>query len=351
MSGNVYTVRAGSAQQLTGAPVTKGATVWNIDLANSVWISSDTNCQPNYGIELQPQMSVDWIGGQLFACLDNQDPNATPVQLEISNDVTNISNPVGIAAAIALQGIPNVLLTDIIVPTITLVPGGSAGTLLLGKYASIEVYAFEPSGVGDLSIEVRQALNAGPSGTTTTDQMFLTQVAPNGTNAPTGSFVPAVSAVAPVTGQQLKVINKSATSSVTVAVLGSNRTVPSPRRVLPGNATAPRELVNPTGTGAGIRSFLKAAEGSSADDPDWTSFNGQCTLAVLTNAYNGSLNYIYQDILGGIHTVPVLTMVPATTSYVLEIPHPFVNTNWAINSTSPTAANSIAMFITPNNYN
>lgn len=321
--------------------------ILNNDPLVTVWVGADSSVSPGNGVPLGPAGgSTQWGGGDTYMCLDTGVSDGTVVTLTYTNNAANPSNPLAVAEALIAQGIPSVLLTNIIVSAVVIPPLSTLGNIPdIGSYASLECYVFGASTAADMNVQFQQTLSSGQQ----VAQEFLTQVAPNGVNAPNGAFVPAGAFVCPVAGQKLRIINQSAISSITVTVIASNRAVSGTKRVLPGNACPPRELVNPTATGAGVRSFLQAAEGGTANLPDWTSFNGQCTLAVLTNAYNGSLNYIYEDLLGGVHTVPVLTMIPATTSYVLQIPHPFVNLNWAINSTGATPANSIALFMTPNN--
>lgn len=348
MAGTLVTVKSGPCQQFTGSKLDKDATVWNRDSLNGVWISSNQNVTPGNGLLLPPQASCNWSGKQLYACLDVG--NILPVVLQLSNDVNTVTDPVGIAEAIAIAGVPSVLLTDVLTTGSGqfILPLASLSILNISKYASLEISVFGTDINSNINVSCNQLLQA--SGIVC-DRNIFTQNAPNGTSAPAGAFNGYASWVMPVVGETLRIDNNDPSKLVTVIVTGSNRPVQSVRRVLQGNPQPARVLVNPIASGAGVISYLQAAEGGSAIVPDWTSFNGKCSLTVLTNAYNGSLNYIFRDVLGGSHTVPILTMVPATTTYQLEMAHPFPNVNWGISSAAATPINSVLVTITPQNYN
>lgn len=142
MSGSTVTVNPGVAQQLTGAPISAGSTIYNQDSNNGVWLSSVQSVSPNNGMFLGALGTLEWTKGQVWACVDTG--VTQPVQLTISDDVSNITNPVELGAAIAAKllvtGVPNVLTED----TIYFGPQGNM-TLDVSGYASLVI---APTGNG-----------------------------------------------------------------------------------------------------------------------------------------------------------------------------------------------------------
>lgn len=218
MSGILFTVRSGAGQQFTGAPLAQGATVWNVDLVNGVWISSDRNVSPGNGLLLPAQASCDWTGSQLFACLDTG--NTVSVALQVSDDVQNVSNPVGIAEAIALIGIPSVFVSALILPPtlVSTVTGGQ--TLSIKNFGSVGIYATRtgaaPLPFAGLCTQVDLGVGFGNY----KNQMF--------SSTDDVSTAPAVGFIMPVLADTLEVTAPGALGNqFTLTVIGSNRVIPA----------------------------------------------------------------------------------------------------------------------------
>lgn len=139
--GVVVVKRGITATALSGGPLPAGTTIYNTDTVNSVWLSSARNVTPNNGMELGPLGSAEWSNDQTqaFACVDTG--VSADMLLIVSQDLSNVQNPVAIGAAIAAKllvtGIPNVLLEDSIVTSPVAV--GTYNYDVSG-YASITVY-------------------------------------------------------------------------------------------------------------------------------------------------------------------------------------------------------------------
>lgn len=89
-----------------------GTQIVNNDLTNSVWISENQSLTPGIGYELGAQGSCTWQydGQPAYAILDT---SATgPVNLTFGNSVSDITNPLFVAEALAIKGIPSVLVED-----------------------------------------------------------------------------------------------------------------------------------------------------------------------------------------------------------------------------------------------
>lgn len=134
MSGYSVQIKPGPAQQISGGPPAQNSTIYNQDLENSVWIGNTQAVTPNNGMLLGPQGTLQWISkGQPWGCVDTG--VVTNVQLTISDDVNNIQNPVAIAEAIAIAGIPNTLIQDVLFNSV--IAGGGSFNLDVSKYATI----------------------------------------------------------------------------------------------------------------------------------------------------------------------------------------------------------------------
>lgn len=134
MAGNVFSVKPGSAQQISGAPLGQNTLIVNLDTANGVWLKSTVDLAPQLGVFLGPAASCTWIGQQLYACVDTG--VATTVVLNISNDVSQLDNPVAVAEALAIIGLPNVFLENQIFQGI--IAAGAAMTAVnTAQYASL----------------------------------------------------------------------------------------------------------------------------------------------------------------------------------------------------------------------
>jgi hypothetical protein len=95
-----------------------GATLYNTDSVNAVWVSTTPGVSPESGIRISPLGSLQWTTDKAscYACLDVGVTQV--VNLTVSTDTQNPVNPTDVATATATallaQGIPNVLTGDII---------------------------------------------------------------------------------------------------------------------------------------------------------------------------------------------------------------------------------------------
>lgn len=89
-----------------------GTQIVNNDLTNSVWISENQSTTPGNGFELGAQGSCTWQYDKqpAYAILDTAATG--PVSVTFGNSVSNITNPLFVAEALAIKGIPNVLVED-----------------------------------------------------------------------------------------------------------------------------------------------------------------------------------------------------------------------------------------------
>lgn len=318
MAGVRFTVKSGSGQQFTGAPLAQGATVWNVDLVNGVWISSDRNVFPGNGLLLPAQASCDWTGDQLFACLDTG--NTVPVIIQVSDDVQNVTNPVGIAEAIALIGLPSVfqdtpLITNLAVPSGSLSQVTSAsqfGSLIiiitttgsdLGYSGYIEFFVISTS----LSSK-KYYFCAVAQGSSVTDFGFIV----------------------PVLGDSFAFVNSGATlNSYIVNVVGTNRVIPA---LSASQSSVAVQQAGVAFTG-GLPIYL-ATTYSDGDIAEW-SFNVSAT---------GRLTYSYYDSNAALGSQIVGNMVAASLIQEGTVYLPLGVTQWFFTPAATAAAQ--AYFLT-----
>lgn len=235
MSGSSVPVFPGPARQIFGV-LTEGSTIVNTDGVNSVWVSSRFAVAPGNGIEIPPFGSATWSNKaeQVYACVDTG--VLVPVILVVSDDVSVITDPLGVAVATATQlaatGIPNVLTQTLIgqiqqgVDTWPKIYDVSqyASVLLIGYNGPIQ-YGFIPLGT----------LFAGPS-------IEADVIAP-----PTAVFISSEPGVEiRVIGSKLKIGGagwtvQSATASV--SIIGSNRPALQQTRRLDSSSNSVSQVV------------------------------------------------------------------------------------------------------------
>lgn len=203
----------GAPQQMSGASLAKGTTILNSDPLNAVWISSKQFVGPNLGgWKLTPQMSVDWTGAQLWACVDTG--VTKNVILDTSDDVVNVSNPVGVAEALLLTGIPNVYQATQLGNTVIGV-GVSQVDLPISQYASILMFLFaSPSGTAaGVIARITQALS--PALLFAIDSFYATAELTNNNGF--------IALSIPVVGNYLTIDNAHPTQACQVVTYGTNR--------------------------------------------------------------------------------------------------------------------------------
>jgi hypothetical protein len=138
MTNQTAPVNPGGAG-LINSGLTAGSLIYNQDSKNAVWLSSQPNVTPGFGIPLQPLGNVTWSGGPVYAIVDSG--VTAPVNLTITSDVSGSDNPVAVGSAVAAQllskGVPSVFLGDILYNSS---PSGRSLTLTgVSKYASLNI--------------------------------------------------------------------------------------------------------------------------------------------------------------------------------------------------------------------
>lgn len=191
-----------------------GATIYNGDINNAVWVASSPSVSPNAGMRIGPKGSLQWTNNNApcYAATDG-----VSVTLTVSTDIQNLNNPVDIGVAVATQllanGIPSVFLGNVISSGNSLpVLGGGYGitNLDVSRYASVVV-------------TIRPTLSSQISATCTDD--FGGNL--GSFDFPVTYAGSPVTFSIPVTGPILSLTSTSATYSYNV--YGSNRSVPGPR--------------------------------------------------------------------------------------------------------------------------
>jgi hypothetical protein len=120
-------VAPGPTPTLLGAQVPQGTTLLNLDTVRGVWLSSSSAVSPSNGIYIGPFGTVQWgTVGPVYACVDAG--VTSPVSVAIAPDANNVSNPTGVAEAVALY--------QDSLPTVT-VAGSTVGAV--GNTASVSL--------------------------------------------------------------------------------------------------------------------------------------------------------------------------------------------------------------------
>lgn len=131
---------------LIGSPLQAGTLIVNTDDTNGVWISDQPGVQPGYGFLLDVAGSLTWQESRpCYAVVDTGVTKA--VSLAVGGAATNLQNPVAVATALAIAGIPNTLLFD------TLFSGnvGGGGVVPISdvsKYATVIILSDTTAGGG-----------------------------------------------------------------------------------------------------------------------------------------------------------------------------------------------------------
>lgn len=209
MPVSINQVNPGPAQQFTGAPLKRTATIVNLDLNNTMWVGSAANTGPNVGQPIAAQGSIEWTGQQVYASVDSG--VTAPIKFTISEDIQNYQNPVGVAQAIAQQGVP-LVFTEEGVPgasPVTVTAGNVSAAIDVHKYATLYISAVNLDAASPCIIELQfLAPDNTVSGTVNLSGRF-------------SSFNIQPVAV-PVQGTQLFIINNSA-HNVQLDIQGTNR--------------------------------------------------------------------------------------------------------------------------------
>lgn len=286
MSGLTIPVSPGRVTQLTGAALSKGASIYNTDSINGIWVGTSRSVAPGAGQYIGPLGSGQWLNdSQAFACVDSGVTGT--VQVVVSTDISNLNNPLaiaeataaeiatsGLAAAIGVQvanqlllnGVPNVLLQDQIVS----LSGGffTAGTHLdvnnIGKYASLIVQVVgTTANPAIMQVDYHEESPLNPA--------FFT--IPEYYVNPLNSYV--VTWEVPVNAQSMRLSNIGL-DAISVVVYGTNRLVPGPRML---GMTNTSRLFQYTGNlAAGTFTSMPQTDGTPAAI---STFNGQTYWSAL----------------------------------------------------------------------
>lgn len=345
MSGNTYTVQPGAPQQFTGASIPANSVIINTSSKGSIWISSNQSVAPGIGIELNPAASVTWIGKQLWAVLD---PNAvdivgnpTPVNFTLTDDISNINDPVAVAEALIIAGVPityrEVLLFNDMIgddPTFPV----STPLLDVSTYSTIIVAA--QNQVAGEPIVIRLDWGDATGISLFYDQFSL------GANDPDASMFDAW--IMPCQGATLQidwnVYVSGANGPVALEIFGSNR--PASNETLQVNNTQlPRTALLDTvvaNTGVYRLPFTDSL-------PNYTTLNGLCEVSLIIgdSTFTGVLFFQYTANDGTAQNVEVIHPDGITSFYSAMFNHPNVPITWWIESTIDLTALTFFLSVVP----
>jgi len=338
MAGSVVPINPGPPTQLSGSNL-NDMTLYNMSQTGAIWVGNSPSVAPNTGMRIGPLGTAHWSkdSGVAYACVDTG--ILTTINLNISNDITNPSNPVDVATATSLallsQGIPNVLVETVLYNG-TLTPGQQAIIDTSGQ-ASVVIEAGGSTNLKSVFFAtVFQDTNTG----NTFDAFWLSMPA----NANAAMYA---AWEMPVTAGQLVVTNGSGANAqnTTFTIHGSNRPVTRMRQLL--NQYMPRNFVfNGNVVGGQIYTM------TSGDNlPDVvTRFNGPIKLTWYHN--NGaSINAqptlfpTFADSTGVLQ--PQFIFPPATGNTTYDWYHPSVPILWRFNVTTTQTSIASTLMISP----
>lgn len=215
MASDLVTIGIGRVPtQVSGAPLADGTIIKNTDSLNSVWVSNNNSVTPGNGVEIGPLATANWgKNGLCFAVVDTG--VTTAIILQVSNDVTSLDDPVAIASATAAAllagGIPNVLVSTVIVAHETQLVGGT-NTYDVSSFASVQLVPLNPGLIyPNIPWGINYSFNTR-DGKVITEDSFGNQVS-----------IPQASLSLRVDGPLLFIQNQSATNSIDYELYGSNR--------------------------------------------------------------------------------------------------------------------------------
>ena len=196
-----------------------GATIFNPDPNNAIWVGNNPGIAPNAGMRIGPKGSLTWSSDKqpCYACVDTG--VATNVTVNISTDVINVVNPIdvgiAVATALAVQGVPSVLVGDLIYNA-AIPAAGSTFVIIpvdISRYANLTVLLESSTRANRYTLTYRDSA----SGVVTYNQQAIDAVG--------------VAAASPITvestvrGDQLIVYRTDTVAATWVTIYASNRTV------------------------------------------------------------------------------------------------------------------------------
>lgn len=209
---STVTVDPGPTPTMLLSRMPAGTQIVNLSTTDSIWVSDNPSVTPSIGWELGPQGSLVWQYDQqaAYSCVDTG--VVSPVAVTFGNSVSDIQNPVFVAQAMAILGIPNVLVEDAL-PNVVLAAGATSAFIDVSRYASLFLgnntaasitgwkfqYVFYDPNFNQLGLSIF-GVPADPSGI--------------GFTCPSYQI--------PVAGKYIKITNNSA-SAATLFMTGTNR--------------------------------------------------------------------------------------------------------------------------------
>lgn len=328
MSGELLTVYRGPGQQFTGANLERGATVWNRDTQNGVWISSDRNVKVGYGLLLPPQSSCNWTGKQLFACVDFG--VMLPVILQITNDANNLQDPVGIAEAIALVGVPNVFLCDVL-GSLTL-PANTSQYFDVHQYASLLLHAQNNVAGQAVSMTILWYADVAATFFLTADNLAYGEQPGN---------IQVDAWEIPIRGAACRIVNNVESLGATDIVLaGTNRPVNGIKQIL--TTQEPRSFsTGSIAMTAGVTVEMPATDGLG----NYSTLNGPIVL-FANGAATGSLTGFYTT-RAATASQMIYSVGPALPAVPITINHPNIPIRWRFTPSANFGAAIVNLNIVP----
>lgn len=312
MPGNTFSVMPGAPQQLSGAPLTQDTVIINNDASGkSVWLSSSYTVGPGNGVELTQFATATWTGKQLWACVDAG--VIVPIIVTVSDDVSQINNPIGEGLAIAIQilahGVPNVLVetvleTDVAPPVTIPVTAYSAITIAAHNNLNLEA---------DFSGVIQQFISG----------QICQQIFYQGMGSASPAESSSVGFTFPVLGDSVTV--ETLHGSQHIYATGTNRTLP--------------EIVATSGNGS-----IESTTLTIVAFTPFTIFITETCRDVLWSIdanFAGILSYEYYDEAGNLQTVSVAEFPATSTVMFGECVVPLGKTRWVVepgSSATGTAA-------------
>lgn len=209
MTDSTITINAGPPQQI-GANLAQGYTIRNQSTTTGLWLRGDPTVAIGNGQKLGALGSILWNGGPCYAALDATTGSAT---VSLSTNTQQVNDPVAVAQAINLQGVPNVLTGTVIasgasLPSLGANQFGFTG-LDVSTYASV-IIQFRPQSIGQVFADC-----------------FTANVNTGGLEFPVTAFdTNGLTFVLPVTGPTLNFTWLSSLTGLNYTIYGTNRAVP-----------------------------------------------------------------------------------------------------------------------------
>lgn len=343
MSGSIVSVPPGPPTQIAGSSPTDSI-LYNQDTVNAIWVSSSPGVTPGSGLRIGPLGNVTWnkSNNVAWACVDTG--VTTPVNVNVSNDGSNPTNPVDVAASVAAQllanGVPSVFLNTSLLNT------GNSNEVVIPANGSVSVNTYQYS---SLILTVNNILQniclyaqfsqykiGALSQVTNPYAEYFT--APQTASNAVWNF--------PVRGSSITLQNLTA-NAVHISLWGSN--APCEELAMIGRQSSPRFLnLASQALVAGTRYQLLNGDGVLPASDNCTYFNDQVELAFAPSA--ALTAYIVMELVlpsGNISAVnPYGPPIAMSTSAPIRLAHPKVPVRWYI-TPNANITSGLTLQITP----